>query len=87
MKVFLLSDIASEHTQKWALGLAASGIEVFIFSLNSTATNWHKGVANIKVMYEAADALNGKSLIEKINMKNLIKELSIHLKNSQIRLN
>ena len=27
MKVLLLSDINSEHTQKWALSLAASGIE------------------------------------------------------------
>ena len=34
MRLLLLADIQSEHTEKWALGLAANGIEVGLFSFN-----------------------------------------------------
>lgn len=35
MKVLLLSDAGSVHTQKWVQGLAAAGVEVALFSLTS----------------------------------------------------
>ncbi len=33
MKILILSDINSSHTQKWARGLTKEGVEVYVFSL------------------------------------------------------
>ena len=42
MKVLLLSDTYSEHTEKWALGLASKGIEVGLFSFNKASYKWYE---------------------------------------------
>ena len=41
MKILLLSDINSTHTQKWASGLASSGIKTGIFSLRKPESDWY----------------------------------------------
>jgi glycosyltransferase involved in cell wall biosynthesis len=41
MKVLLLSDVNSAHTQKWAMGLASSGIKIGIFSLRKPESDWY----------------------------------------------
>ena len=41
LRVLMLADINSTHTQKWALGLAADKIEIGIFSLNHSQTDWY----------------------------------------------
>lgn len=81
MKVLLLADISSAHTQKWALGLASAGIRVGIFSLNRSAQDWYSGIENISVLYQASEKLDGQSFFEKMNylsmlrrVKNAIKE-------------
>ena len=40
LKVVLLADAASSHTQKWALALANQGIKVGFFSFNYNPTYW-----------------------------------------------
>ncbi len=47
MKIILLSDVSSEHTEKWALGFASLGIKVYLFSLHQPFYNWYDGVENI----------------------------------------
>lgn len=51
-KVLLLSDTYSEHTEKWALGLAANGVEVGIFSFNKASYPWHQDKQNITLLCE-----------------------------------
>jgi len=51
MKILLLSDTNSEHTEKWALGLADNGFEVGLFSFNKAAYPWYNH-KNIRLIYE-----------------------------------
>jgi L-malate glycosyltransferase len=46
MKILLLSDSDSEHTEKWALGLADKGISVGLYSFNKAGYPWyiHKNI-------------------------------------------
>lgn len=65
MKVLLLSDTYSEHTEKWALGLANSDIEVGLFSFNKASYDWyvHK---NITVFFEPENKINAESTLTKL---------------------
>jgi hypothetical protein len=61
MKILLLSDTNSEHTEKWALGLAEKGIEVGLYSFNKARYPWHDH-KNIKLLFEPGEKINaGKS--------------------------
>lgn len=65
MKVLLLSDTYSEHTEKWALGLAKSNVEVGLFSFNKASYEWydHK---NITVFFEPGKKINAESSLTKL---------------------
>ncbi len=65
MKILLLSDTYSEHTEKWALGLANSGIKVGLFSFNKASYNWHVH-ENITVFFEPDAKINAESTLTKI---------------------
>ena len=67
MKILLLSDLASEHTEKWAIGLANQGIKVGLFSFNKSRYNWFSQSSNIELLFESEDTLNGQSLKEKVS--------------------
>jgi glycosyltransferase involved in cell wall biosynthesis len=60
IKVLLLSDSHSEHTEKWALGLASRGIKIGIFSFNKSTYNWFNGVENITLLHETDATVNAK---------------------------
>lgn len=65
MRVLLLSNTNSEHTEKWALGLASKGIEVGLFSFNKASYPWHQNKKNVKLLFEpsektSADSISGK---------------------------
>ncbi|MBK7669292.1 MAG: glycosyltransferase [Sphingobacteriaceae bacterium] len=60
MKVLLLSDSHSEHTEKWALGLAARGIKIGIFSFNKSSYQWFNNVENITLLHETDNTVNAK---------------------------
>ncbi len=65
MKVLLLSDTHSEHTEKWALGLANSGIKVGLFSFNKASYDWHVH-ENITVFFEPEKPINAESTLTKL---------------------
>lgn len=47
MRLLLLADADSAHTRKWAVALAAAGLEVGIFSLRKSTAGWaaaHSGI-------------------------------------------
>ncbi|MFN0032849.1 MAG: glycosyltransferase [Flavobacteriales bacterium] len=52
MRILLLSDINSPHTQKWAVGLADAGIQVGVFSFHKQTEEWNRHYNNIDVYNE-----------------------------------
>ena len=65
MRVLLLSDTYSEHTEKWALGLASKGIEIGLFSFNKASYAWYKNNENITLLFEPTQKINTNGLLNK----------------------
>ena len=65
MKLLLLSDTYSEHTEKWALGLANKGVEVGLFSFNKASYEWYNH-PNITVFFEPEKKINAESTLTKL---------------------
>lgn len=80
MKVLLLSDIASEHTEKWALGLAEIGIQVGLFSFNKSSYPWYQNKKNIEMLYEPDKSLNSDSKFSKLTYLTLVNKLKAVIK-------
>jgi L-malate glycosyltransferase len=74
-KVLLLSDINSTHTQKWALSLAAKGIQVGLFSLHKKTSNWFKDKRNIQILYIPANEENSFKILTKLQFPFALPEL------------
>ena len=74
MKVLLLSDTYSEHTEKWALGLADNGIEIGIFSFNKASYEWYNH-QNVTVFFEPEKKINAESTITKLSYIKYVKIL------------
>ena len=53
LRVLILADINSPHTQKWVMGLSENNIEIAIFSFNAADTNWYKQLANVHCLRQA----------------------------------
>lgn len=66
MKILLLSDTYSEHTEKWAIGLAEHDIEVGLFSFNASSYPWFEKQKNITLLFEPKNKHNSNSLIGKL---------------------
>jgi L-malate glycosyltransferase len=66
MKVLLLSDTYSEHTEKWALGLANSNIQVGLFSFNKASYDWYNH-SNITVFFEPDSKINAERTLTKLS--------------------
>jgi glycosyltransferase involved in cell wall biosynthesis len=75
MKVLLLADAGSGHTEKWAIGLASKGIEVGIFSFNRAKTNWFDDHENIHLLFQPKEAITGKKLTEKLRYFTYLKKV------------
>jgi glycosyltransferase involved in cell wall biosynthesis len=75
MRILLLSDAASEHTRKWALGLAGRGIEVGLFSFNYVEQHWYEGVKNIRMLYHPSSKTNPASLFTKMAYLKYVKKV------------
>ena len=52
MKILLLSDTYSEHTEKWAIGLAEHGIKIGLFSFNTSSYPWFEKHKNKLRLHE-----------------------------------
>ncbi len=82
MKVLLLSDTYSEHTEKWALGLANSGVQIGLFSFNKASYEWHQH-KNITVFFEPSKKINAESTFTKlsyIKYVSILKKIIKHFK-------
>ena len=77
MKILLLGDINSIHTQKWALALAASGIDIGIFSLGKSKLAWYQNIEGISNCNESGfeKSIFKSSAISKINYVKLLPAL------------
>jgi glycosyltransferase involved in cell wall biosynthesis len=78
-----MSDSASEHTEKWALGLASQGITVGLFSFNKSRYPWYKGVENIELLFESQQLLSGSAFQEKISYFKYVNTLKQKIKEFQ----
>lgn len=58
MRVLLLSDTFSEHTEKWALGLASKGVMVGLFSFNKATYPWYANNPRITLLHEPLEKLD-----------------------------
>lgn len=65
MKLLLLSDTYSEHTEKWALGLAENGFQIGIFSFNKSSYPWYEH-PNITIFFEPDKKINAESNLTKL---------------------
>jgi L-malate glycosyltransferase len=65
MKILLLSDTYSEHTEKWARGLADRGFRVGLFSFNKTDYEWYSH-ENITVFFEPEEKINAEKKLTKL---------------------
>lgn len=82
MKVLLLSDTNSEHTEKWALGLAGRGIQVGLFSFNRASYEWYNH-GNITVFFEPEKKINAESTLTKLaylKYVTILKKIIKHFK-------
>lgn len=80
MKVLLLSDTYSEHTEKWAIGLADSGIQIGLFSFNKASYEWHNH-PNITLFFEPEKKINAERTITKLayfKYVNILKKIIKH---------
>ena len=74
MRILLLSDTYSEHTEKWALGLASNGIEVGLFSFNKASYAWHQNQKNISVLFEPNEKLDTSSKLSYLKFVGSLKK-------------
>lgn len=66
MRVLLLADTNSEHTEKWALGLAKQGVEVGLFSFDKASYNWFDRIQNITLLYEPIHKTQTTGFLDKL---------------------
>lgn len=83
MKVLLLADIGSSHTEKWANGLASKGIIVGLFSLNKSNNQWFDGVENIELIFHPNRVLKGNKFSEKLGYLRFLPILKRKIKQFQ----
>src|SRR6478609_677551 len=74
MKILLLSDTYSEHTEKWALALANAGIKIGLFSFNKASYEWHNH-PNITVFFEPDQKINAERTLTKLSYLKYVKIL------------
>lgn len=74
-RILLLSDINSEHTEKWALGLAAAGFEVGLFSFNRASVPWYQGVAGITDLNPMKTAAGSRTVLSKLGYLRYLPKL------------
>ncbi len=80
MKVLLLSDTYSEHTEKWAFGLASKNIEVGLFSFNKASYKWYNDKKNITLLFEPPRSINATSTSTKLNYFSYLRTLKNSIK-------
>jgi glycosyltransferase involved in cell wall biosynthesis len=80
MRILLLSDTYSEHTEKWAIGLALSGVKVGLFSFNKASYPWYSGKKNISLLFEPDQRLDTSSKMSYLKFVGTLKKAIIQFK-------
>ena len=76
MRILLLSDTYSEHTEKWAFGLASKNVQVGLFSFNKASYPWYENQKNITLLFEPFVSVNSNtSRSSKLNYFSYLKIL------------
>ncbi len=75
MRILLLSDTYSEHTEKWCVGLAVNGIEVGLFSFNKASYPWYINHSNITILHEPKEKLDSGTQLGKLSYIKYVKDL------------
>lgn len=74
IRVLLLADINSEHTQKWAVGLADSGYRIGIFSFTAPKSDWYH-FYNIECLHQPVASSGAGKLWEKLGYIRFLPKL------------
>lgn len=75
MKILILADINSSHTQKWAKGLALRGMTVGIFSFSYPRNNWYEQEPAIEVCYIPEQSSDSSRISTKLGYLSKGKDL------------
>ena len=78
-RILILSDIASEHTERWVTSLALEGHEIGIFSLNYSTRKWYNGLANVQVLHQAESVVSDDSIWNKLGYLKELRALKTSL--------
>ena len=79
LRVLILADINSPHTQKWVLGLSKNNIEIGIFSFNHSKQNWFANHPNVHCLRQSKKRQNN-SWLSKLEYIFLLPQLLINIK-------
>ena len=66
MKILILSDINSAHTEKWAKGLCEMGISVCLFSFSFPTTDWFVSLKNLEIGHVSEREKDSNRLFTKL---------------------
>lgn len=83
MRILILSDINSSHTQKWARGIAGRGNRVSIFSLSFPNDDWFIEIPNLEVVYTPKKRNNSGRFATKAGYLFKLAQLKKCIKNFQ----
>jgi glycosyltransferase involved in cell wall biosynthesis len=74
IRILLLADINSEHTQKWAIGLADSGYKIAIFSFTAPKSDWYH-LYRIECLHQPVVSSGARKLWDKIGYIRFLPKL------------
>lgn len=78
-RILLLADINSEHTQKWAIGLANSGYKIGVFSFSPPRSNWYEHY-NIECLHQYSVVKSSNKLWAKLAYVTFLPKLKAVIK-------
>jgi len=72
MRILLLADGSSSHTEKWVLGLLEHNIDIYLFSLNGVSSNIQSLATAERIKVHKFALLSEKSFLAKITYLKVI---------------
>lgn len=80
MKIFLIADGSSSHTEKWVLVLLKHNIKVYLFTLNKISANILSASQNNQVEVYSEYLLSEQSFLSKISYLKVVPRLKKEIK-------
>lgn len=75
MKILILSDINSAHTEKWVKGLCSRGISICLFSFSRPVIDWYSSLDNFKLGFTPETSMNSNKIKTKLSYFAYLKNL------------